>query len=174
MKLHHFVGFSTAYKLAYQPMRTNTSWHENTSVFHDRLIFPPKSLQLKSVRGTARRENRSSFYDHLNAVQIGITLIKKMTSLDQFYFLWNGQDLSETISEDKWVRNTGLQISSFLFCRTIRRSCGLILPNDTLKQFDHNQLFNKRVQVSDGAQKIILERTKELPLRPCGCPLFAP
>ena len=90
------------------------------------------------------------------------------------FFLGNEQELSETISEDKWMRNTGLQISSFLFCWTIRRSCGLILPNDTLKQFDHNQLFNNRVQVSDGAQKVILERTKELPLRPCGCPLFAP
>ena len=25
MKLHHFVGFLTAYELAYQPMRTTTS-----------------------------------------------------------------------------------------------------------------------------------------------------
>ena len=129
MKLHHFVGILTAYKLAFQPMRTTTSWHENTSVFHDRLIF---------------------------------------------WFPWNGHELSETISEDKWVRNTGLQISSFFCCRTIRRSCGLISPNDTLKQFDHNQLVDNRVQVSDGAQKIILERTKELPLRPCGCPSFRP
>ena len=55
------------------------------------------------------------------------------------FFLWNIQELSETISEDKWVRNTGLQISSFLFCRTIRSSCRLILPNDTLKQFDHKK-----------------------------------
>ena len=107
-------------------------------------------------------------------IRSSIMLSAICSSLDvSSCFLWNGQELSETISEDKWVRNTGLQISSLLFCRTIRRSCGLILPNDTLKQFDHNQLVNNRVQVSDGAQKIILERTKELPLRPCGCPLFA-
>ena len=45
MKLHPFVGFSTAYKLAYQPMRTNTSWHENTRVLHDRLIFDNSDVQ---------------------------------------------------------------------------------------------------------------------------------
>ena len=39
MKLHHFVGVFMAYKLAYQPMWTITSWHKNTSAFHDRLIF---------------------------------------------------------------------------------------------------------------------------------------
>ena len=41
-----------------------------------KLIFSPKSLQLKSLRGTARQKNRSSFYDDLNAVQIGMTLIE--------------------------------------------------------------------------------------------------
>ena len=94
MKLHCFVGFFTTYKLAYQPMRTITSWHENTSVFYDRLFF--------------------SFFE-------------MDRSCLKLYLKTNGWEILHCRSPHSYSAGK------------IRRSCGLILPNDTLKQFDHKK-----------------------------------
>ena len=86
----------------------------------------------KEIHSARYLQQRNTVINHVKCYMLFIRRII-LFSLKWTGVVWN------YICEDKWVRNTALQISSFLFCRTIRRSCGLILPNDSLKQFDHKK-----------------------------------
>ena len=63
----------------------------------------------------------------------------------------------------------------FLYCisfNTIRVS--LPLPFDPPYRTTHPCTLAVLLYFYQDIKKIILERTKKLPLRPCGCPLFVP